>query len=173
MFENFSIRHLSLVLCGIALLGALFFNKSSIAGNTYGEKSCCKTSTCTSAILLTASGNNWTEGCSKDAAGVCSGECYRCTGASSSADVCYYQETGECYSTEMAWQTYSCGKKDKYRCKRARSQDLWVKLISKSVVACCECAGRWGLSLSHSAQSRSQRSATASEAHRRNFGLEP
>ncbi len=55
----------------------------------------------------------------------------------------------------------------------ARSQDLWVKLISKSGVECWECAGQGALSLSHSAQSRSQRSATASEAHRRSFGLEP
>ena len=56
--------------------------------------------------------------------------------------------------------------------KEGRPQDLWVKLISKSGVVCWECGGRCALSLSHSAQSRSQRSATASEAHRRSFGLE-
>ena len=55
----------------------------------------------------------------------------------------------------------------------ARSQNLWVKSIRKSGVVSWECAGRAALSLSHSAQSRSQRRATASEAHCRRFGLEP
>ena len=57
--------------------------------------------------------------------------------------------------------------------KKARSQNLWVKSIRKSGVVSWECAGRAALSLSHSAQSRSQRRATASEAHCRRFGLEP
>ena len=51
---------------------------------------------------------------------------------------------------------------------------IWARSQNrKSGVVSWECAGRAALSLSHSAQSRSQRRATASEAHRRRFGLEP
>ena len=59
-----------LALVDLAAVGALR-GPAAWAILPEAEKSCCKSSNCTGAVHLTLDDGEWTDGCTKDAAGVC------------------------------------------------------------------------------------------------------
>jgi len=115
MIKNKLIDRFSVCLAivfGMASLLAIFLETAQIAhAAKEASNACCNNSSCEGAILVTVSSGTASDGCTKNAAGVCAATCNRCSSTGSSTDHCWAttNSVDECFSAGSTWQYDTCG----------------------------------------------------------------